>query len=462
MTTKVIWVTTTEDVVDSSDDGIGVISLREAIAWANANPDVQTVIYLEGETYTVSEVDGYADPFIGLQTSGNVVLSGAEDGTTSIVSNVPTPPRDFVGDNPIPAVDDQEVPYDEWFRAALFQVESGDLVLNGLTLDGDSENNQLTAQGVINYSNLYVIDSVFTHFDPGSDYGGLRDANSGAKYTSDHVPTSGGAIYSSGDLVVESSAFIENVAGLGGAIYIADGDASISDSEFVGNAVYDYYVDAYQETGKYLSENLWLGEGNGAAIYNASDGFVSILNSMISDSSVIENFSQIEQRLLIDSFDMIQAVYQNQYPIQPLRVFETSGDAIQIDGHSDVYEIAGDAQVVGTAGDLLEATSGADELILGNANDVADGLGGDDRIFGNGGNDQLSGSGGADYLAGGEGNDTLDGGSGDDFLSGGVGDDILLGRGGNDRLFGGDGSDDLSGNGGDDILYGDDGNDRLS
>lgn len=117
--------------------------------------------------------------------------------------------------------------------------------------------------------------------------------------------------------------------------------------------------------------------------------------------------------------------------------------------------------------------SGADsnEVIAGTAgNDLIYGLGGDDTLYGDGGNDTLYGGYGIDRLYGGTGADKIYGGDNPDLIDGGSGDDMLYGESsgsdingsdqiiggtGNDILHGGIGIDKLSSGSGDDQVYGD-------
>lgn len=101
---------------------------------------------------------------------------------------------------------------------------------------------------------------------------------------------------------------------------------------------------------------------------------------------------------------------------------------------------------------IIQGTSGNDNLNGGSGRDL---------IFGHGGNDNISGGSSDDCLVGGPGNDLIIGGSGDDVLIGEEDNDNLKGDSGNDNLFGGSGIDALNGGSGSDNLLGGDGNDNL-
>uniref|UniRef100_UPI001681D5B6 beta strand repeat-containing protein n=1 Tax=unclassified Calothrix TaxID=2619626 RepID=UPI001681D5B6 len=101
---------------------------------------------------------------------------------------------------------------------------------------------------------------------------------------------------------------------------------------------------------------------------------------------------------------------------------------------------------------VINGTSGADNLTGTTQRDMISGLQGNDTISGLDNNDLLSGN---------DGDDSLTGGSGNDSLFGDAGNDSLVGSSGNDTLVGGDGNDSLVGSSGNDTLVGGDGNDRL-
>ena len=104
------------------------------------------------------------------------------------------------------------------------------------------------------------------------------------------------------------------------------------------------------------------------------------------------------------------------------------------------------AKVWGNAiANLVNGTTGVDEIHGG---------GGNDTLYGYAGNDSLIGDAGYDLLVGDKGIDSLVGGSGNDVLSGGADADDLWGGDGNDRLEGDDGNDVLHGDLGADQLYG--------
>ena len=103
-------------------------------------------------------------------------------------------------------------------------------------------------------------------------------------------------------------------------------------------------------------------------------------------------------------------------------------------------------------GDLIEGTSGNDNLTGTIQGDLIRGLAGNDTLYG------LTG---ADVLDGGDDDDRLYGDAGDDVLIGGSGNDYLYGEEGDDNLYGGDGNDYLNQQQGGGLMDGGAGNDYL-
>lgn len=104
---------------------------------------------------------------------------------------------------------------------------------------------------------------------------------------------------------------------------------------------------------------------------------------------------------------------------------------------------------------LVEGTSGDDDLT---------GTDKMDNMLGQAGNDQLSGGKEFDLMDGGDGNDTVSGGDGDDNIMGGDGDDELNGDEGADYIDGGRGNDTIAGGKGGDhfSLSGNSGHDTIT
>jgi Ca2+-binding RTX toxin-like protein len=119
-----------------------------------------------------------------------------------------------------------------------------------------------------------------------------------------------------------------------------------------------------------------------------------------------------------------------------------------------------------------------DDIIHGtSAGNVIDALHGDDDVYGYGGNDTIYGNLGFDIIYAGSGNDFVDGGhyfeydysnnhlygeAGDDYMVGGYSHDYMDGGAGKDTLVGLEGNDTLIGGFGNDNLYGGNGDDTLN
>ena len=86
-------------------------------------------------------------------------------------------------------------------------------------------------------------------------------------------------------------------------------------------------------------------------------------------------------------------------------------------------------------------------------NDVINGTSGDDNIDGKSGNDIIYGEGG---------NDIINGGSGNDVIYGDDGNDIINGESGNDVIYSEDGDDKLNGGSGNDTIYIGSGNNKVN
>lgn len=129
---------------------------------------------------------------------------------------------------------------------------------------------------------------------------------------------------------------------------------------------------------------------------------------------------------------------------------EDDGSLVEIDGLYDFGALELDGTLYSSFLDVngtpyLFASSLFDDGIsafeIGGQDDVLEGTSGDDDIFGFGQDDVLGGRGGADRLFGGTGNDILAGAGGSDTLRGGAGADTLLGGAGTDAIdYAGSGS----------------------
>ena len=117
------------------------------------------------------------------------------------------------------------------------------------------------------------------------------------------------------------------------------------------------------------------------------------------------------------------------------------------------------------ANQIIEGTSGDDDIDGTDANETIRGLAGNDHLHGQGGDDLVRGGKGSDVVEGNAGNDVVRGGAGNDYVFGGSGDDLLIGGVGHDLLNGGGGDElleaNLNGGSGNDIVDGGEGYDVL-
>ena len=106
-------------------------------------------------------------------------------------------------------------------------------------------------------------------------------------------------------------------------------------------------------------------------------------------------------------------------------------------------------------GQVINGTSGNDQLIGGSGNDTINGLGGDDTLSGVGGDDSLSGGDGSDLFDGGAGADTMLGGAGNNTFYGRAGNDLMVGGAGNETFYPGEGNDRIeTGDGDSEVIVG--------
>ena len=121
-----------------------------------------------------------------------------------------------------------------------------------------------------------------------------------------------------------------------------------------------------------------------------------------------------------------------------------------------------DIDLIGTTGQIITGTSGADTLVGTSGNDQLFGYRGDDVLYGLDGDDHLEGGLNNDQLHGGQGADTINGWKGRDVIYGNRGNDTIDGGGAKDNIFGGQGDDVITGGEWKDQINGGRGNDTLT
>jgi Ca2+-binding RTX toxin-like protein len=109
-----------------------------------------------------------------------------------------------------------------------------------------------------------------------------------------------------------------------------------------------------------------------------------------------------------------------------------------------------------TVGVTVDLALGGGQAVAGAGTDTLISIEG---LIGSSFADVLKGNSGYNFIKGGLGNDTIFGFGANDRLEGAEGHDVIDAGGGNDTVYAGDGHDNLKGSSGDDWLYGDDGND---
>jgi Ca2+-binding RTX toxin-like protein len=115
----------------------------------------------------------------------------------------------------------------------------------------------------------------------------------------------------------------------------------------------------------------------------------------------------------------------------------------------------GDDDILGGVGaDYIELGLGNDSIFSGNGDDILKGNQGSDTLVGGDGFDQLFGGQDGDWLVGNKNGDTIQGALGNDMILGGNGLDRLQGGGGDDTMNGALGADTLVGGLGDDSMVG--------
>ncbi len=233
------------------------------------------------------------------------------------------------------------------------------------------------------------------------------------------------------------------------------------------------------------SPELVVGTGETVAYTLPVNAFVDTQSDTGEDDLVYSVYTDAGQPPSWLTFDPVSRTLNGTVPGNASGDATIGLQATDASGSSTVQWInfriyAGLNRVVGTdAGEVLNGSGGADQILGGAGDDViavgggrnyADGGDGNDsitgssdndRLYGGDGDDVISGLGGEDIIDGGRGNDHLLGGSVWDRIYGGSGKDYIEGRGGGDRLYGGGGNDHILGGAGEDSIYGDDDDDVL-
>ncbi|MEL7465978.1 MAG: choice-of-anchor Q domain-containing protein, partial [Pseudomonadota bacterium] len=226
-------VRTLDDIVDNTD---GLVSLREAILAANATPGEDVITFADGLEGTIRLIDGdiFANGDLVIDGDGRIAISGDANGD------------DVTDANGITDVDAS-------FEAGLLADNSrlllhvnGTLELTGLTLTGGT------------------------------------DANDGV--------SAGGAVRSSGTIVLSDSEVSGNLAFASGGGLFADNDVFVTDSVISGNVALDDGGGVFASgdvtvVNSQISDNFALRDGGGAHV----GGAVSVTDSVIRDNNAEGN-----------------------------------------------------------------------------------------------------------------------------------------------------------------------------
>lgn len=245
-------VTTALDVVDPLDD---LTSLREAIAFANANPDFSEVTFGDGTALLGGTDFTDANP-------DTITLNGSALLITTSVS--------VVG----PGSDLLTVSGNDLSRVAGISTAGGDVSLSAFTV----ANGNATSGGGV------------THNDNSSNVLTLNDM----VFTANSVDRFGGAVYSASPLVVNRTEFFENTAQVGGAIYSFQATATISESTIYDNTATLNAGAVFGRGGTFANPLVIINStlsgnvaetGNGGAIANSDSNRIEIVNSTLTGNS---------------------------------------------------------------------------------------------------------------------------------------------------------------------------------
>ncbi len=467
------------DNIGDTDDGIytaGNLTLREAINQANANAGADTITFdhsLLGQTVTLGGTS--------LAISDDVTINGDIDGNhradITISGNNASRIFDMSGSGTHVQLASLTLT-----NGHAVSDTGGAILADGIAsldiTDTTIENNaaDVSAGGIFANTTLTVTNSTISNNTAGQFGGGVSvDNTQSATFTNttlynNHAARDGGGIdtSSSAHLTILNSTIANNSAdGSGGGIDLFDGTvATVTNSVVALNTAVVSGPDI-SDTGtpptlvadhSFFGTDVTIDTDGGGNINNGGD---PLLGELLDNGGTVLTLSPLDGSPLIDAGDT------SALPLDTADI-DYNGDTLEflpLDGRGGDRVVGGSVDIGAVeqiVDEVINGTSGDNNIIGGDGNDTLSGLLGNDTLDGGNDADILNGNRGNDMLSGGDGDDLLKGGFDDDKLFGNGGNDTLNGEGGNDRLFGGLGDDRMLGGANGDGLFGGDGNDTLN
>ncbi|MEL6379914.1 MAG: choice-of-anchor Q domain-containing protein [Pseudomonadota bacterium] len=472
-----IVVTTLDDRIDAED---GFISLREAVALANAEQGFDSIVFDEALAADGEAVLTLMD--IGLTITDDLAIDASDlPGLTISGDGAGDDSRDGNGLTDINAAltDMMNTTLDDNVRLFSVVGEAGPaLTITGLTLTGGYADDGLGGGAIASTGDVTLISSLIAGNGAVGENvaGGAIAAFGDVTVINTTVAANGaqgdgarGGALAADNVTISASTLTGNFAsgtGAFGGALLAQDAVVLANAIILGNVATgsDPELALMSPMGAVTADGLSI-VGVDAAAFDASmiDGVdngdpVSVFALTIGGAGALTDNGGARPTVAILSGGLADDTGDSlaiaRVPVDLLPA-PLAGDA------RGFNRISGAAVDIGAFEAINDATDG-DDMLIGTAfGDMLDGLAGDDVVTGLAGVDQLSGGLGFDLLIGGGGADTLMGGANADNLFGDAGADVLFGDAGFDRLFGGTDNDGLFGGDDDDALFGEFGNDTL-
>ena len=491
-------------VVDTELDIVandGKLSLREALAITNSNPNADLISFdssLAGKTIVLSsQLQITADVTIDGDTNGDdkadITLSGgnANGILRSTGAGTDLSVRSLTLTNGAAV-----------YGGAIYAGGGGTLQVSHSTISNSSGSS--FGGGIFTFGDAYVANSTFSGNSAGAGGGGGIYSRYGyvvLMNTTVHGNSTtglGGGIKSGlGDLVVINSTITGNQAdtdggqvNAGGGIALVGNTLSMANnvvaenSSSTGKSAHEIAGSVTSSSNSFFGAAVTINSGSG----NINGGGIPLLGELLDNGGTVLTRSPLDGSPLIGKGSNAQ---------MPFDIFDVDGDGdtseiLPLDGRGGVRIVDGTVDIGAVEqiiAEIIRGTDGKNVIIGGNGGDQLFGLGGDDVITGGNGNDLVEGGKGADTMDGnGSPSDTLSyatssggvtinlasnsasGGdaTGDiisnfenvtgsnraDNLIGTTGNNIMIGLSGSDVMNGGDGDDTIIGGFSADTLIG--------